>query len=797
MKAKTKKQLLVLIDAHALIHRAYHALPEFSDSSGEPTGALYGVSTMLMRVFKDLKPDYIAACFDLPKPTFRHVAYEAYKGKRKEIDNALVSQLKKSRDLFTAFGITCFESEGFEADDLLGTIVHELRTNKNLDIIIVSGDMDTMQLIDGKRVQVFTLKKGLNDTILYDEAKVIERYGFGPKQIPDYKGLAGDPSDNIIGVQGIGEKSATELVKQYGSLEILYKNLKKNRQTLLDDGIKERVVKLLEEQEEEAMFSKTLATIRLDAPIQFSLPTKTWKETFDPQPLEDIFEKLEFKSLCARAKTLTNFDDKEIIETKKVPKQEEPVVPQTFDKEVLEKASIALWLLDSDKTNPDPETVLKTTKQKTIEEALEKLESDLQKEGLYDLYQTIELPLIPIVHSMETSGIKLDTTYLKKLSDGYHKELAEVEKKIYGLAGTAFNINSPKQLGEILFDTLQLTAKGLKKTSGGARSTNVDTLEKLKDLHPVIEHILRHRELQKLVSTYIDPLPLLVDEHSRLHTHFVQTGAATGRFSSQNPNLQNIPVRNEEGTAIRKAFVAEDGYTLLSCDYSQIELRVAAILSRDEKLLAIFKDGGDVHASVAAQVFNVKESEVSSEQRRIAKVLNFGIMYGMGVNALKENLGSDRKSAQEFYDAYKKSFERLNMYLEEVKVYAKNHGFTETLFGRRRQLKMIRSPLPFIRAQGERMAINAPIQGTAADILRLAIIDVYTALTKEFNQNEARLLLQVHDELIFEVKKGFEEKLKKLVVKTMEQVLEVHKKDMALIPIKVSANSGASWGDLK
>lgn len=796
---KPKRKLLVLIDAHALIHRAYHALPEFSSTDGQPTGALYGVSTMLMRVFKDLKPDYIASCFDLPKPTFRHIAYEAYKGKRKESDDALVAQIKRSKDLFLAFGIQCFELEGFEADDLLGTIVEKYVKDKNLDIIIVSGDMDTMQLIVGTHVRVFTLKKGLNDVILYDEKKVIERYGFTPKQIPDYKGLAGDPSDNIIGVQGIGEKTATELIKVFGSIEGIYKALKKDKQKLLDAGIKERVLKLLEEQEEEANFSKALATIRRDAPIDFKLPLKEWKDEFDPLPLEQMFEKLEFKSLKSRAKTLTNFEAKEAeSKTKKegIPKKEEKKI-EIVDQALFEKAQVALWLLDSDKTNPELETVLAVAKTKNLEEALVHFESELQKRGLWDLYSDIEMPLTAVVRKMEVIGIQLDVEYVKKLSADYHKELDILEKQIYKAAGKEFNINSPKQLGEILFDHLGLTAKGLKKTSGGARSTNIDALEKLQGSHEIIEYIMKHRELQKLVSTYLDPLPTLVDEHSRLHTHFIQTGAATGRFSSQNPNLQNIPVKNEHGTAIRKAFVAAPGYTLLSCDYSQIELRVAAILSQDENLLKIFRDGGDVHASVAARVFHVDEKLVTAEQRRVSKVLNFGIMYGMGVNALKENLGSDRKSAQEFYDAYRATFSRLNTYLEEVKENARNLGYTETLFGRQRQLKMLRSPLPFIRAQGERMAINAPIQGTAADILRVAIIDVDTVLTKTWSVQQARLLLQVHDELIFEVATDLVEDVKKAVVPTMEKVLEIYKKEAALIPLKVSANIGASWGDLK
>lgn len=803
MKIKQVPKRIVLIDAHALIHRAYHALPGFSSSKGEPTGALYGLSTMMMRAIDELKPYSIFACFDLPKPTFRHIAYDAYKGTRQKGDDELIAQLIRAKDVFDAFTIERFELEGFEADDLIGTLVEKLKKEKNIEIIIVSGDMDTMQLIEGDKIKVYTLKKGIQETQMYDEKKVIERYSFTPKQIPDYKGLAGDPSDNIPGIKGIGEKTATELLSHFGTIEKMYVALKKDRQQFLDKGIKERGIKLLEEGEEEALFSKTLATIRLDAPIQTPDITTSWSDDFVPEKLTDLFDALEFRSLKSKVATLgKEKPEQQGIENKKAiaekilkPKIAKQAATYETSREFKE-AQAMIFLLDSDKTDPSMEDILKYTKKDSLEEATLFLENELKKEkSLLELYENVDKPLIPFVEKMEDVGIKIDVPYFESLSKKYHIELSQLEKEIWQLAGREFLITSPKQLGDILYDELQLSVK-VKKTAGGGRSTNADMLESMKDAHPIISKILEYREIQKLLSTYIDPLPKLVDKESRVHTHFLHTGAATGRFSSREPNLQNIPIKTEHGMVIRKGFVAREGFTLLSCDYSQIELRIAAILSQDENLLNTFKKGEDSHASVAASVFSIPLEDVTKEQRRIAKVLNFGILYGMGVNALKETLGSDRKTAQEFYDAYKIAFPRLTTYLEEVKIDAREKGYTETLFGRRRQLKMLRSPLPFIRAQGERMAINAPIQGAEADIMRIALIDISKALENAKIDSEVLPLLQIHDEFIFEVKDGFMEKAKEVIVKTMEMVLEKHKKEANIIPILVSADSGLTWADL-
>lgn len=795
----TKKRI-VLIDAHALIHRAYHALPGFASSKGEPTGALYGLSTMVMRAIDELKPHAIFACFDLPKPTFRHIAYDAYKGTRQKGDDELIVQLIRAKDVFDAFTIDRFELEGFEADDLIGTLVEKLKKEKDVEIIIVSGDMDTMQLIEGTKVRVYTLKKGIQETQMYDEKKVFERYGFEPEQIPDYKGLAGDPSDNIPGIKGIGEKTATELLSHFGTIEKMYTVLRKDRQQFLDKGIKERIVKLLEEGEEEALFSKTLATIRLDAPIQTPDITTSWSEDFVPEKLATLFEQLEFRSLKPRVFTLGKEKEVSVEKTDTKQKNTRIKVPKKeityLDTREFKEAQAMLFLLDSDKTDPSLEDIFSFTKKETLTDAYIFLEKEVsQEDKLFYLYENVDKPLIPLVERMEKVGIKIDVEYFESLSKKYHKELTELEKEIWKLAGREFLITSPKQLGEVLYDELNLAEK-IKKTAGGSRSTNADMLESLRDAHPIISKILNYREIQKLVSTYVDTIPTFIDSENRIHTHYLHTGAATGRFASKDPALQNIPVKTEHGLAIRKGFVAAKGYTLLSCDYSQIELRVAAILSQDEYLLETFKKGEDSHASVASRVFSVPIDEVSKDQRRIAKVLNFGILYGMGVNALKATLESDRKTAQEFYDAYKNTFPTLMGYLEDVKIQARKNGYTETLFGRRRQLKMLRSALPFIRAQGERMAINAPIQGTSADIMRIALIDIVEVLKKENLESHVFPILQIHDEFIFEVEDGYLEKAKKVIIPTMEHVLEKHKKESALIPISVSSENGSTWGDL-
>jgi len=758
---------------------------------------------MLFKIITELKPDYIVACYDLPKKTFRHEAYKEYKAGRAKADPALISQLISSRNFFKALSIPMYECEGFEADDLLGTIVEQNKNKKDLNIIIASGDMDTLQLVSDDKVQVYTLKKGINDTILYNQKAVLKRFLFNPEFLPDYKGLRGDPSDNIIGIKGIGEKTATTLVEKFGTLENLYKELKKNPDKIKKLGVTDRIMDLLKNGEEEAIFSKTLAMIRRDAPINFKLPEKKWRETVVTENVAEFFREMEFKSLQGR---FLNLFLGESQEKKVISKKDKEILRPSTDSGELEKAKIAFWLLNSDMTNPSEEDVAHYKNSKSVSEALEKLEEDIKKEHLSYVYEEIEIPIIPIIKGMEDRGILVDKEYFKKLSKDYHVELTKLEKNIWREVGHEFNINSPKQLGDVLFDELKVqemegkvAGLRMKKTAGGARSTRESELEKLRDLHPVINEILKYRELQKLLSTYIDPIPEMVASDGRLHASFIQTGTTTGRFSSNNPNLQNIPVKSELGKNIRNAFIAPKGYVLASFDYSQIELRIAALMSQDSYFINVFKEGKDIHSAVAMKVFKVKENEVTPEMRRRAKVINFGILYGMGVSALRQNLGGTRAEAQTFFDNYFAQFPTIAAYLESVKEFAKKHGYTETLFGRKRYFSGINSHIPFIKAMAERMATNAPIQGTAtADVIKIGMKKVEDALEEAKLDKDVHMVLQVHDELVYEIKKESEEKAVGIIKKAMKNAIPNDLlSNLEPVPLDVSIGIGENWGKLK
>lgn len=798
---------LVLLDSHAILHRAYHALPEFSSKKGEPTGALYGLVAMLLKIIEDVKPDYIVACFDLPGPTYRHEAYKNYKAQRKETESDLSAQIDRSRDIFKAFNIPLYEKPGFEADDMLGTIVEKLKDDKDMEVVVASGDMDTLQLVSGTKVLVYTLKKGIRDTILYDEKAVKERFGFGPKLLPDYKGLRGDPSDNIIGIAGIGEKTATILITEFGGIDGIYKKLENKKEvaggypSFKAVGVSPRIIELLKAGKEEAEFSKMLATIRRDAPIDFSLPEKEFKTGVEIEKVIALFNELDFRTLGVRVKSIIS--GKSVRELGKEEKKAEIDSAtngfnfQNVDPEELKRTALALWLLDADKTDPGLDDILNFANTTDFPTAKKLIYSELEKRGLQKVYEDIELPIIPVLKKMEDKGVKIDVDFLKKLGKTYHAELAKLEKQIWELAGVEFNIGSPKQLGEILFDKLMLTAKGLKKTAGGARSTKESELEKLRDAHPVVPLIFEHRELSKLLSTYIDPIPPQTDSNKRLHTHYVQSGAATGRMASQNPNLQNIPIKTELGKAIRKAFIADDGFVLAALDYSQVELRIAAFMSGDEKLIEIFKNGIDVHTAVASEVFDVPLEKVDKEMRRKAKVINFGILYGMGVNALKQNLGAgtSRAEAQEFYNNYFKKFAGLAKYLDQIKADVERKGYTETFFGRRRYFQGINSKIPYIKAMAERMAINAPFQGTNADIVKIAMKKIDDYLVEKGYQKDAFLILQVHDELVCEIRESLVDTIVPAIKKIMETVIDP--KETKGIVCMANAAIGKNWGELK
>jgi DNA polymerase-1 len=789
--SKTTKRKIILFDSHAIIHRAYHALPDFASSKGEPTGALYGLSSMLMAIINEFKPDFMIAAFDLPKPTYRHEAYADYKSGRKALDENLSIQLKRARDIFKAFGIPIYEAEGFEADDIIGTAVEQLQKDSDNEIIIASGDMDTLQLIHKKQVKVFTLRKGIKDTVLYDEDAVFERFNFKPNQLIDFKGLRGDPSDNIIGVPGIGEKTATTLLQTFGTIEKIYQAIEKDSPKFKEVKITPRIIELLKEHKEEAEFSKMLATIRRDAPVTIELSKDSWMEKVPVQKVQTLFNELEFRSLSDRFNNLFNGGNNLSSETESENKDEN----KNIDEVKLEEAKIGIWLLNSNLTNPSLQDVLHFAHTENFEEAHKKIVGEIEKNKMQFVFEEIEKPIIPIAKKMEEKGIMVMPSVLKDLSKEYHKKLKILEEEIYKLAGEEFNINSPKQMADVLFVKMELKYQGMRKTSTGAYSTKEEVLQKLLGTHPIIDLIMDYRELSKLVSTYIDKIPDMIAKDGRLHPKFVQTGTTTGRMASIDPNIQNIPTKTDNGRRIRTAFVAPKGRRLLAFDYSQMELRLAAIFSGDEKLLESFRSGKDIHSSVASLVFGVPENEITKLMRVKAKTINFGILYGMGVVALQKNLKTDRKEAQKFYDDYFETFTTLANYLEQTKADARIKGYTETLFGRRRYFEGIKSSLPFIRAQAERMAINAPIQGTLADIVKLAMVRVAKWIEENKLNGKIDLLLQIHDELIFEVDEDEIEKLAPQIKEIMEDVLTEEQKKG--VPIIVEGACGQSWGEMK
>ena len=838
---------LVLLDAHAIIHRAYHALPPFTSPEGEPTGAVYGLCSMLLRIIRELKPDYIAAAFDLPHPTFRHIAYEQYKAKRPEAASDLVAQFSRARETVQTFGMPIFDKKGFEADDVIGTVVEKLKKEKNLKIIIASGDMDTLQLVDDERVVVYTLRKGIQDTVFYNEEGVKRRFGFGPKLLPDFKGLRGDPSDNIIGIAGIGEKTASALIQKLGSLENVLDSAKRNPEKLKKAGIKDRVIKLLQEKKEDALFSKELATIKKDVPIEFSMASAAYRGP-DQKKLEILFRELGFTSLLKRIsengknpqiqpETITMSFDKPVSDraatfywaevsgkiylvdaSGKIGVFDESGIPETvihraYDAKKIthlvknpprfaDDPQIMFWLLNPNRSAPDiadvllllfpQESIRLPDSLKLLPKAYEVLFGELKEKNLLGVYNEIEMPLVPVLFEMEKNGIACDAKILSGASKKIRTQIADIEKAIYKDAGQNFNINSTRELSQIIFEKLKISAKGVRKTDGGKISTQFSELTKLKSAHPIVQKIIEYRELAKIASTYIDSLPKQIKPDGRIHTTFLQTGTVTGRLSSANPNLQNIPVKSDFGDAIRGAFHAASGKSFLAFDYSQMQLRIAAYLSDDEKLLEFFKNGKDVHRAVAAEVFGVPEDKVTLEMRRRAKTINFGILYGMGANALSENLGVSRDEAAIFLEDYFLRFSGLARYFQELKEKAVRDGYVETIFGRRRYLPEINSGLAMVQREAERMAMNTPIQGSEADIMKLAMIKTSEKISNDPKlKGRIKMILQIHDELLFEVDRGVLD----YAAKTLKPIMENIITDKIILPVDVK--SGPNWAALE
>ena len=854
---------LVLIDSHAIIHRAFHALPRLTTPKGELVNAVYGFASILVKMLKDLKPDYVVATFDHAGPTFRHVAFERYKATRVKAPDELYQQIPMVKQVLSAFGIPILEKQGYEADDIIGTVARQVRSkHPDIEVVIATGDLDTLQLIDD-RVKVYTMRKGVSDTALYDEAMVRERYGLSPKQMIDYKGLRGDPSDNIPGVRGIGEKTASELLKTHGSIEEVYRRLKKN-----DVSAKPGIIIALKTYEADALFSKTLATIDVHVPVKFVLASARMRKGKSREQIRSVFTEFGFQSLLRRIGDATPekiqsqsilpigdvataiphrsgdsippflghvvllplspegtsyfaFSKDRVIAVQEselrgvfdaIAKRDDVIF--VFDAKPLIRSGllgayasvrdlvIMWWLLDPGRRSYLPEILIERELGVTVSSPQEitarlfelapKIEMRLRSEELESVYQELEAPLTSILVKMETQGIGFDARPLLKLSKEMGAALAKLESKIYRAAGGPFNINSPRQLGEILFGKLGIAQAGIRKTEkSGVLSTRETELVKLKSLHPIIGDILLYRELAKLKSTYVDTLPKLVAKDGRIHTTWNQTGTATGRLSSQNPNLQNIPIRSKYGKEIRTAFVASRGFTLVAFDYSQLELRIAADMSDGEKMIDAFRRGIDIHRLTASEVNNVPIDAVTPELRQKAKALNFGVLYGMGTRAFAESSGITRDEAELFIEEYFRDFRGIARFIEATKEFARANGYTKTAFGRKRYFPDILATNFRIQREAERMAVNHPIQGTEADIMKKAMIEIDRSVLKGERGGEVRLLLQIHDELFFEIKTTALRRAGEAIKKIMENVWK------GKVPMKVEMKKGATWGALE
>lgn len=717
---------LVLVDGNALLHRAYHATPPLTAPTGELVNAVYGFTSMLLRSITELTPDFIAVAWDERSPTFRHQAYTQYKATRGPTDDGLGQQYKRVHELVKSLNIPEFSVAGYEADDLIGTLAMQAvgknehsssRKNKNIEVIILTGDRDIMQIID-KNIKILMPKKTIQDVGLYGIQEFIDRFGFEPKLLVDYKALAGDLSDNIPGVAGIGAVTATKLVKQFSTVEKIYK--KENLKTL-----PERTQLLLAEGAESAVMSKQLATLELNAPIQLDLSLCVTHD-FNKEKTVSLFEELGFKSLISRIPGNT-----------------------------------------SNGTN-EPENIQPV---RNMPERIIQLDLEVEK----------------VLEQMSKNGVLIDVKFLEKMSITLREKLIEIETEIYKHVGHEFNINSPKQLGDILFDELHLPV--VKKTKTG-RSTDEATLTELSTAHPVIPFILQYRQIFKLMSTYIDALPKYVKEDGRVHSTFNVEGAATGRLSSTNPNMQNIPIKGEMGGEIRKAFIAPKGSILLAADYSQIELRIMAHMSGDEKLIESFKKGLDIHATTASKIFDIPIEEVNKGQRMVGKTMNFATLYGQGPHALSKQLGIDFQVARQYIEEYFAQFSKVKEWMGNVLAGAYQTGYVETIWGRKRYIPELQSSNRMLKAFGERAAINHPIQGSSADMIKKAMIDI----DKELKTNSCRLILQIHDELLFECVGDVDSQsikdLAKLVKEKMESSLHLD------VPVVVDIKVGCNWGEM-
>jgi DNA polymerase-1 len=907
---------LVLIDGHALVYRAYFALPStMATAQGELTNAVFGFASMLLNVLRDEQPDYLAVTFDLGR-TFRHDDYVEYKANRAEMPDDLRMQFRRIDQLLEALDIPAYSAENYEADDVLAALARQAEA-RNVDTLIVTGDTDTFQLV-GPHVRVLAPRRSFADTIVYDEAGIRERYGLEPEQLIDYKALVGDTSDNVPGVRGVGAKTATKLLQQYGTLEGIYDHLDEIKST--------RFRTALEEGRESALLSKHLVTIVYDVPVSLDLEACRVQE-IDRQPVAELFRALEFRALLDRLpaegppatgaqlplfggdeaapareqapvdyrvvdsqgaleamlkelagsqvlvvdveSTSTDAMNAELVgiaitdqegkgyyvsvghrgaanlDLPAVAKKLEPLMTDPSIEKVAHNANydltvlaehgldvspatcdtmIAEWLLNPGSRNlglknlawnrlgvemtPIDQLIGSGRKQTTMDQVpvdkaapyacadvdmtlrlANQLQPELHDKALWPLFSEVEMPLVPVIVDMQRAGVKLDVEALAEMSRVLGNRLGELQGEIEGYVGHPININSTQQLSVALFDDMGLALPWMRRGKSGHYSTAADVLEKIRDSSPVVELILEHRQLSKLKGTYVDALPTLVNPRTgRVHTSYNQTGSVTGRFSSSNPNLQNIPIRTEQGREIRRAFVAEEGWLLLAADYSQVELRVLAHISGDPAMLAAFARGEDIHASTAAAIYDVALDEVTPDQRRVAKMTNFAISYGVTGYGLAERTELALDEAEAFIQTYFLTYPRVKEYIDHTREQAQDRGYVETLLGRRRYFPELgtRSRVhQNVRQAAYRMAINAPIQGTAADILKVAMNRLWREL--DVRGLRSRMILQVHDELVLEVPQGELAVVTPLIVDTMEGAYQLD------APLKVDAKVGQNW----
>lgn len=851
---------LMILDGNSIVNRAFYGVRPLSAPDGTPTNAVYGFLAILQRMLDEQEPEAVCVSFDLKAPTFRHKACNFYKAQRKPMPEELAVQMPLLKETLDAMGIRRYEIEGFEADDILGTAA-AVCERSGWDCVVVTGDKDSLQLVS-ETTSVCNVKtvRGQTETILYTPESFRAEYGFAPAQMVDLKALMGDSSDNIPGVPGIGEKTALDLVRRYGTVDKIYSSL-----AALD--IKDGVRKKLTEGEASARQSYWLATIVRDVPLHFCPEENIWNNSYTPE-LYGVMKRLGFKrfidkwgltesetapaeaeaskklieqvisdeagmdALIAAVKRAEHIavvptdglDAVEICDGETVYRAQWSVAGEkynellrvVFSTEVKKlghnikdlmgllikdnlpvegfefDTALAAYLLDAN----DGDYSLPRISAKYLSRELDGaqaifelhsvLGSELDELGMAKLYYEVELPLCRVLADMEVSGFYVDRKALYDFGESLNDGIAQLQAGIWAHAGHEFNINSPKQLGEVLFEELMLPSG--KKTKSGW-STNADVLEKLRDKHPIIGEILEYRMLTKLKSTYADGLLKVIAPDGRIHTNFQMTVTATGRLSSTEPNLQNIPVRRKLGAQIRKMFVASPGKVLVDADYSQIELRVLAHIADDKRMQEAFTSGTDIHTATAAQVFGVAPENVTPLMRRHAKAVNFGIVYGISAFSLSEDIGVSVPEAKAYIESYLRNYEGVRDYMKRIVEQAKRDGYVTTLLGRRRELPELKSSNFNIRSFGERVALNTPIQGTAADIIKIAMIRVDNALRRK--KLCARLILQVHDELIVECPMEEQQTVAELVKYEMEHVMQLH------VPLLAEAKCGASWYEAK